>query len=184
MKLLIGVIGEKGSGKGTFAALYRELSKKPIACIKSSDVLAETLKLWHMPLTRANLQNLAIYMDGGFGNGTLSHAVRERIAVAAEDVVIFEGIRWPTDVDLVRSFPGNILVSITASPDIRFERLKKRKEKIGEGEMNHEQFMQEEQAKTEVYIADLAAKADIKIDNSGDEAALRRSVEAFIKSRT
>lgn len=179
MKLLIGIIGEKGGGKGTFTNIFKEISGLSPACIKSSDVLVDTLNMWGIPLTRINLQHLAIIMDGEYGKGSLSTAVKNRIAQTKEEIVFFEGIRWSTDVELLRSFPNNIFVYVTASAENRFERMKKRKEKIGEGDMSWEQFMKEEQEQTEIYIPDLAKQADVVVQNDGSEAEFKKAVTDF-----
>jgi dephospho-CoA kinase len=179
MNSVIGIIAEKGAGKGTLTGYLKKYAKVPVAVIKSSDVLAETLTLWGIPLTRSNLQNLAIYMDGGFGKGTLSTAVKARIEKAPEEIIIFEGIRWPTDVTLVRSFQKNTLLSITVDSQIRFERLKKRNEKVGEGAMDFNQFMAEENVMTETGIKELALQADVVFENNGTEAEFEEKIKTF-----
>lgn len=181
MKTVIGIVGEKGSGKGTFTELFRELSQNPIGCVKSSDILAETLRLWKIPLTRKNLQDLAIIMDGHYGTGSLSNAVRERIASAKEDIVIFEGIRWQSDVDMVESFPNHLIVYVTAPVDVRYQRTRERKEKVGEGEATFEEFMKEEKVSTETQIASIGEKAGVKIGNLGSKSEFREKIrEHFV----
>jgi dephospho-CoA kinase len=183
MRLLIGVMGEKGGGKGTFVNVLRSVASETISAVKSSDVLAETLNLWHIPLTRSNLQNMAIIMSNQYGKGTLSNAVRERINVTKEEIVIYEGIRWPTDIDLVRSFPDNLLVYITADPKVRFERMKKRNEKVGEGEMTFEQFMKEEQAGTETHLPVISKQADVKIENNGSKEEFKNQIRKLYQEK-
>ncbi len=186
MKILIGVIGEKGAGKGTFTKFFREAvvaSGTPVSIfnIKSSDILAKTLNMWDIPLTRSNLQQLAIIMDGQYGSGSLSHAIKNEISNAKEDIVIFEGIRWPSDVEMVRSFPNNKIVSVQAIPEIRYERIKLRNEKVGESMATYEQFMAEEKVATETQIATLAEGADFKIDNNGGEKEFAEKVVEFFR---
>lgn len=179
MKTVIGVVGEKGSGKGIFVHMLQALSSKSIDCVKSSDVLAETLTMWDISLTRSNLQQLAIIMNAKYGDTTLSHAVEKRIRDFPADTVIYEGIRWPSDVEMIKKFPKNILVYITASPEVRYKRTLKRKEKVGEGNATFEQFMQEENVLTETSIPSIAAQADVKILNSGTKEELEEKVSKF-----
>jgi len=179
MKTVIGVIGEKGSGKGTFVHLLQALSSKSVGCVKSSDILAETLTLWDIPLSRSNLQQLAIVMNGKYGDTSLSNAVEQRIRSLQKDVVVFEGIRWPGDLATIRKFEKSILVYITAPVEERYKRTLERKEKAGEGEATFEQFLEEEQVATETQISTLAKEADIKIENIGTKEELEEKVKAF-----
>lgn len=183
MKILIGVIGEKGAGKGTFTKLFKSAasSEISIANIKSSDILAKTLHMWDIPLTRSNLQQLAIIMDKQYGQGSLSHAIKNEIMNAKEDIIIFEGIRWPSDVEMVRSFPNNIIVAVHATPEIRYERIKLRNEKVGESNASFEQFMEEEKVATETQIVELGKKADVQIDNNAGEGEFAEKVKEFYK---
>jgi len=78
--LLVGLLGEKRSGKGTFVNfLMQRVKPKSMGRVRSVDVLYETLKIWGIDATRMNLIKLAVAMDGAYGKGTLTEAVRQRI---------------------------------------------------------------------------------------------------------
>ncbi|TSC65567.1 MAG: Uncharacterized protein CEO21_377, partial [Microgenomates group bacterium Gr01-1014_80] len=87
MKLIIGLVGEKGSGKGTFAKFLQEIVPD-CSYIRYSDILVETLNFWSLPLTRANYQNLANTMEKSFGSGTLANATKPRIQNLPGAIVI------------------------------------------------------------------------------------------------
>ncbi len=177
--ILIGLVGENGSGKETFANLLKEkFGTNAVTHIHTSDLLKETLTAWSVPLTRRNLQDMAIIMDHAYGKGTLSRAIKERITNAKTDFVILDGVRWQSDVDLIRSITPNKLVYITASVEHRYERIKTRKEKVGEDQASFEQFLKEEQIETELEIKNIGKGADITIVNDGSIEDLRREVEA------
>lgn len=177
--LIFGLVGEKGSGKETFGNLLMETAKtKKIARIRFSDILNYTLKLWDLPNTRENLQHLAVIMDNAYGIGTLSHALSKQIRETKADIVIMDGVRWKSDVKLIRSFPDNILVYITADLDIRYHRLKLRKEKKDEAK-TYEQFMKEEKAQNELLIPQIGSKADFRIENNGSLEDFKKEVEKF-----
>ena len=182
-KIIIGVVGEKGSGKGTFAKLLQEvLPQKTIEVIRSSDILKQTLQLWGLPETRGNLQRLTIMVEQAFGSGTLSHTVHEKLVNSQADIVIFDGVRWEVDVEMLRQFPQNFLVYITADPHIRHERTKVRGEKAGEENATFEQFMREEQALTEVLIPEIGLLADLTINNNGSTEDFKKQVEEFCQN--
>jgi dephospho-CoA kinase len=181
MKLCIGLVGEKGGGKDTFTSIFQEIvgSDYFIKRYKTSDLLGRTLDMWHLPRTRHNLQHLAIVMDGGFGIGTLTNALREEIKKEESDIVIFDAIRWQSDVDMVKSFPKNLIIYITADSKVRYERSKARKEKIGEGSITYEQFMDEEKVATETEISSIGKKADVTVRNEEGIDQFRAKVLEF-----
>lgn len=180
--IVIGLVGEKGSGKGTFAELFAASAPagSRVVRVRFSDILRETLDCWHLPSSRANLQNLSKVMDAEFGNGTLAHAMGHRIANTQADLVILDGVRWEADRLLIRSFPQNLLVYVTAAARVRYERLRARGEKTGESTTTFEQFLEEEGAIAERAIPAIAATADARIMNEGSLDELRRQVNAVI----
>jgi dephospho-CoA kinase len=178
---IIGLVGEKGSGKDTFAKYLQEISEKKIAHIRFSDLLKQTLKLWDLPLTRANLQKLAQVLEN-FGAGTVAHGLEKQIQETDAEIIILDGIRWKPDVELLQKFPEHKLVYITADPKLRFERLKSRGEKIGESEMTYEQFLEEERAPNELLIAEIGSEADAKIENNGPIEEFDEDIRKFYES--
>lgn len=187
MKTIIGLVGEKGSGKETFGNFLMETSPKKISGaflrirrIRFSDILNQTLMLWTIPKTRENLQHLAVVMDTGFGTGTLTDSISNKIKRIDADIVILDGVRWETDEMLVRNFPKNYLIYITADADLRFERLKKRSEKKGEAK-TLTQFLKSEKAKNELLIQKIGKRANVRIVNNGTFEDLKKQVENFYR---
>ncbi len=179
MKILLGLVGEKGSGKGTFAALLRQrLTDASLEVFRFSDILFETLNMWHIPTTRENLQKLAVIMES-FGSGTLSRAIKERVAKSTADIVVLDGIRWESDEAVLRNYPNNHLMYIRADASIRFSRLVARKEKSGEGETTWKQFLKEEHASNEITIPQIGLRADTAVIHNGDMKNLDLQVEKF-----
>ncbi|MBU2566194.1 hypothetical protein KKG46_01390, partial [Patescibacteria group bacterium] len=69
---------------------------------------------------------------------------------------------------------------ITAPAEVRFERLKNRNEKIGEGNMTWEEFIEISKRETERTIAGVAEQAELHIDNSGSMAELEQKLQDMI----
>src|SRR5690349_18604003 len=140
--LVLGLVGEKGSGKETFCVFLEQIAqRKTVFHIRFSDILKQTLMLWDLPITRENLQRLAVVMDDGFGVGTLTHAISEQIVGSDADIIILDGIRWQSDVKLLESFPHHKLIYITADLEKRYNRLLLRGEKSEEMTSTLDQFI-------------------------------------------
>lgn len=185
MKLVIGLVGEKGSGKQTFVNFFKEVALRQaqglsIRQVRFSDILAQTLLIWDIANTRANLQKLAMVMNDNFGAKALAHAAEFNIETEMADILILDGVRRQSEVRMVKNL-GGTLIYITADQKLRFERLKKRSEKVGETGLSYEQFMQEEMVKTELEIPKLGAKADVKIENNGTLEDFRKEIEKFFR---
>ena len=116
----------------------------------------------------------------------LANTVKRRALADPNSITGLDGVRWREDETMVRSFPSDvlsILIYTTADADIRYKRLKKRKEKTGEDELNREQFDREEKTHTEIFIPQIGSRADWRIDNNGTEAELTDKVDEFFRSQ-
>ena len=116
MRIAIGLIGPIGSGKSSFAAELRKVSDNivKIQAYTSGGLLKETLNIWGIEPIRDNLQKLPVVMEKAFDTGALARAMKARMQRSAAEIAIFDGIRWKADVDILRSFPQNILIGFTA----------------------------------------------------------------------
>ena len=184
MRLVIGLIGEMGAGKETFARIVANIAKPlTIKHLGTGELLRETLEAWSLPLSRENLQGLAIAMDARFGAGTLARAQTKKIRETTEDIVIYDSVRWSHDVEVIKSFP-HVLVYITAYPELRWLRLKQRGQKAGENVMSFEQFKQLENQLTETEVKSLGAGADVVVFNNGTldqfNFLIRRQLDQYL----
>ena len=174
---VIGLVGEKGSGKGAFAKILEEVAKpKQVVPVRTSGLVRETLDMWHIQPTRVHLQKLAVIMDQTYGVGTLAEATYQRAIKVEADIIIIESIRWDADVALIRRFPKNVLVYITAPPAVRHVSTISRGEKMGESETTFEQFMEEEKAENEIHIPRIGALADYTIRNEGTIEQYKKAI--------
>ena len=180
MKIVIGVLGEKGSGKETFTTLLRELlPEKEIELVRTSDAMRKTLELWGLPVIRENYSKLVLEMEKTFGEGTLAKAAHLSVDKSSADIVVVDGIRRLPELDLVRLFPKNFLIYVTADVKVRFERIVSRGEKSNEKQMSFEDFLKEESLPTEQLISEMGEQADIKIENNGGLSSFKVKVNDF-----
>jgi len=184
MPVIIGLLGEKRAGKGTFVRILTELAKpKTVGVIHSVDIFYETFKTWSIEPTRANLSALFVAMKEQYGEDVLTSAVYKKMISDKSDIVIFDGVRMPADRDMVRKFENNFLVYVTAGPKMRWERGKIAKEKAGEDKISFEQFMKEEEAHTEKFIPKIGEEADFKIVNEGTLEDYKNEVKRFLEDK-
>lgn len=178
-KIIIGVIGRKLSGKGTFGECVREmLPKHNVVLMSFSDVLFDTLLLWDLERSRHHLQRLAIIMNQEFGEGTLTHAVQKRLGKADADIVIVDGVRWLSDRDMLRLLPDTLLVYVAANAKTRYAR-RSSGGKFGEATVSYRKFLRQEKVLTEQYIEEMGRSADYTIKNNGTIEAFRDAVKTF-----
>ena len=150
----------------------------PVVHLRSSELLLEIARLVGVrpnEVSRAQLIQLAVDLVKNFGEGCISKGMQEKIS-RHDGIVIFDGIRLPTDAPMVRSFKSNLLIYVTAKSEIRFERRRSVKEKAGEETMTYEQFLIEENLETERHIPEIGKTADIRINNNGHYHDLRSRV--------
>ena len=145
---VIGLVGEKGGGKGTVVEILKEvLGRDKIAVFTYSNLLAETLDYFNLPHTRANFQALATFLRS-LNPRILAEKIESQINELPKQprlfnelkFIVVDGIRKQAELSPVSKFNGK-LIYVTASLEIRFERLKNRAEKQGEAFMTFEKFM-------------------------------------------
>ncbi|GMQ95065.1 MAG: AAA family ATPase [Patescibacteria group bacterium] len=183
MKVVIGLVGQKRAGKGASIEFLKKMAAPArVGRIGFSDVLFETLSAWGIEPSRENLQRLVVVMDDTYGAGTLTRAVAQRVGKTDADIIVLDGVRWETDVRMLREFPNNFLVYITADPHVRFERTRQSAEKAGEAEVTFRQFMKEEEAPNELLIPKIGAEADFHIINNRTLDHLEDQVKTFYET--
>ncbi len=178
MTLVIGLVGEKGSGKQTFVNFVKELfPSSSIRQVRFSDILAQTLMLWDIPQTRPNLQKLAIIMNDAFGATALASAAKFSMEDDPSDIIILDGIRRASELRLVKEMTNSIVIYITAEQELRYKRLKLRSEKVGEVGLSFEQFLKEEQSKAESEIPEISKKADVTLENNSSKEEFKNKIK-------
>lgn len=186
MKLVIGIVGPPLAGKETCANLFDKLLVEDGYSVSRhtfSDILRDTLALWDIIPDRENLQKMALVMNAetGFGDGALSRAMKHRIKDDDSDVTILDGVRWLGDEKMIRSLNDEgiktIIIYISASPEIRYARLKERN-RAGESTTTWEDFVRQGKALNEIDIPDIGSRAEILLHNDyTDVNDFRKDIE-------
>lgn len=180
-KIIIGLIGEKGSGKGTVSSYL--IRKYRAVHYGTSNILRRTLKDLHVLVTRDNLAKLALVLKEGYGQSVIIDSLIKDIEGNGSDIIIADGIRMHGDVEPLRKKYGRnfYLVYVYADLKLRYKRTKARKEKDGEDKTTFRQFLEEEGKLTEVAIHEIGKRADFKLNNNGPADDLRKQVDEMMK---
>ncbi|MDP3793990.1 MAG: AAA family ATPase [Candidatus Uhrbacteria bacterium] len=178
-KLIIGLVGQAGCGKGTVADILREQYGADYT--RFSAILGDVLLRIHLEKTRENLIKLSEALRHTFGEDVLSYALEGDVVTSPKDIIVIDGIRRLEDIVALEPLPNFKLVAIDAPPKVRYERMKKRGEKVGEKNMTWEEFLKEEKASTEVTIPGVMARAWKTLSNANTREELETMVHQMMK---
>jgi dephospho-CoA kinase len=178
-KLVIGLMGQAGCGKGTAAEYLRE--NYGAGYIRFSGILSDILKRISVEKTRDNFVKLSETLRQAFGEDVFSFAVEKAALSAPEDIVVIDGIRRMQDIVALEPLPQFKLIAIDVNPELRFERMKKRGEKASESTMTWDRFQEESRFSTEITIPDVMKRAWKTIKNEGTEEEFEDKIHEALK---
>lgn len=184
--IVIGLTGEKRGGKGMFVKFLQEmLPDKKILRMGFGDIIGDILDIIGKEKSRENMQKVPIGLINEFKEpDIITKAMKkkiERLVKENFDILILDGIRtWP-DLEMLKSFPGSLLVYVTASPETRYERARKSNEKVGDNSLTLEKFKAQDEAEIERLIPEIGKKCDYTISNERTLGEYREDVETFAK---
>ncbi len=179
-KMIIGFVGQAGAGKGTASEILAQ--KANVQIFTFSDILADLLKRLYIEKSRDNLIKISTALREAFGQSTLANVMKKQVQQSQADIIIVDGIRRMEDIEDLNKDPKFHLVEIQTLPEIRFERLKNRNEKAGEGNMTWEEFLALGERETEKTITEVAKLAKYRIDNDGNLEELKKKLETLIQN--
>lgn len=122
-KKVIAVVGPIASGKGTLITL---LEAKGYIKISLSDIVRTKTHEWGLELTRKNLQDVGDKLRKSFGPSFLAEMVVHTITQNPEKKYVIDSVRNPAEVAYLQKHLHAFVIGITASPQKRFELMKKR----------------------------------------------------------
>lgn len=172
-KTIIGIIGEKGSGKDTVANIFT--TDHNAIVIGGGDLLSELLTLLHLPTSRENLQKLVATLRKTFGENVIQDALLKNTMQESNEIIVINGLRKPSELKQLQSL-GASIIYVTAPLETRLERTNTRQQKADDSAQELAQFKNEEQHSAERDISSLVKSADFTINNNGSLTELQEQV--------
>ena len=177
--MIIGVTGNNGSGKDTFARYLVE--RKGFEHISLSDFIREETAKRGIDLARNNFHEVANRMREERGAGILAKIARERMVKGKNYVVT--SIRNPGEIKALEESDDFVMVSVDAPIKIRFNRIMERNRKNEKELLSFEEFEKFEAdelkslSTSSQQMKECIDMARFKIDNSGSLEAFPKEIE-------
>jgi dCMP deaminase len=119
--MIFGLTGRNASGKGEAAKFFRS---KGFHFLSLSDVIREELQRRGHEVSRENLIQMGRELRSDHGNGYLAQRIFQRLE--PDQNYIIDSFRHPDEVAVFRTRPDFHLLAISAEPELRFERIRRR----------------------------------------------------------
>jgi len=179
-KLILGIAGEMGSGKGTIAE-YVSLEHRGSAH-RFSTVLRDVLDRIYLDQSRENLNKLSTILRKNFGEDLLSKSMYHDTYKDEHEIVVVDGVRRMTDIEYLSQVPYFKLIYVDSDIQTRYERVTKRSENPNDSKKTFEEFKQDNEDESELQIRDLKSYANYVIDNNGTFIELYKQIDDIIKN--
>lgn len=165
MAIVIGFVGQLSSGKDTVVDYVKDHYGAEV--FGFSKILKEILVTLDLEQNRDNYVKVSEIVREHFGDDILSKVMAKRVNESDAKIIAVDGVRRESDYQYLKNNPDFYLVNVFASPETRYERLKKRTEKKDDQGKTWEEFLEDHKKSTEVTIEEVARQADFTVDNNG-----------------
>jgi dephospho-CoA kinase len=176
-KVVVGVAGMPGSGKGVFRNTVQKIGY-PVVIM--GDVVREEVKRRNLKPTPKNLGKTMLNLRELDGPAVVAKRCIPKMEKATGRIVVVDGVRSLAEVEeFKKNFPNFILIAIHASPETRYQRLSRRKR--SDDPTNWDTFMERDRRELGVGMGAVIATADHTIINEGTLAQLKTEIRRVMK---
>lgn len=177
-KLILGISGEMGSGKGTIAKHVIEQHKGNAH--RFSTILRDVLDRVYVEQSRENISIISTVLRKNFGEDILAKAMYHDAENDQHDLVVVDGVRRMADISYLKELPHFKLIYLEADMQKRYERIVKRAENTDDKTKTFEDFKKDHELETELQIRDLKNYANNILNNDGTYADLYMQIDEII----
>lgn len=176
-KVVVGIAGMPGSGKGVFRRIVQKMGY-PVVIM--GDVVREEVKRRKLKPTPENLGKIMLNLRELEGSAAIAKRCIPKVKNATRRIVVIDGVRSLDEVEeFKKHFPHFILIAIHASPKTRYQRLFRRKR--SDDPTNWETFKQRDLRELGVGMGAVIAAANHTIVNEGTLAQLKNKIRQVMK---
>lgn len=177
-KIIIGLVGETGSGKDTVAHYLKR--RYGVQLLRFSLPLKKTLNLFFNKSSKKDQAWLYSTFKERFGEDVLHQGVR-RYVEQHDGLMCINGMRILKDLDFIKFFENSYIIYVTAGQKLRWERATGRGEK-SDDQQSFGSFQKfEETIETEKDVPIIGAQADFIVKNDGTMDDLLWQVDDAMK---
>ncbi|MFB5606682.1 MAG: AAA family ATPase [Candidatus Nitrosomaritimum yanchengensis] len=160
-KLIVCLTGMPGAGKSTIA---EGLKSKGYEIINMGNAVRNEAKKRNLEPTGPNLGKLMLELREKNGPGAVAELVKPQIENSSSEVIIIDGIRSSSEIEVLRKYGTVKLLAIHASTETRFDFLKQRGR--SDDPKTKENFEERDDRELGVGISNPIALSDDAISNN------------------
>ncbi|MBP7807409.1 AAA family ATPase [Candidatus Saccharibacteria bacterium] len=175
---IYGLAGTNGAGKDSLAEMLVERHKFYFAI--ATDMLREELEKRGLPTDRVHKSQLSSEWRRQYGMAAIVDRAWEDFQKVKDqyDGIIIGSLRHPGEVDKIHELGGEV-IWVDADPQIRYARIQNNDRGRVEDRKTFDEFMADEAREMQpegdeatLHVAAVKAKADIFIDNDGNDITI------------
>ena len=176
-KVVVGITGMPGAGKGVFR---RTIQRLGYPFVIMGDEVREEVKRRELKPTPENLAETMLNLRKIEGSAAIAKRCILKLKNQPRQVVFIDGIRSLNEVEeFKKHFPMFILITIHASPKTRYQRLIRRRR--SDDPTDWDTFMERDLRELGIGMGDVISVADYMIVNEGTIRQLKQKTLQFIK---
>ena len=178
-KLILGLVGEIASGKGTVVDYLAQ--NHNASTHRFSTIIRDVLDRLYIEHSRDSLQQTSSMLRNTYGENILAKVMDGDTKNDDNSIIVIDGIRRIADIEFLKENPDFKLVFIDVSLEKRYERIIQRGENADDKNKTFEEFKLDAQREAELTIGELRNKANVILDNNGKREDLERQIEELLK---
>lgn len=160
-KLIVCLTGMPGAGKSTIA---EGLKSKGYEIINMGNAVRNEAKKRNLEPTGPNLGKLMLELREKNGPGAVAELVKSQIENSTSEVILIDGIRSSSEIEVLRKYGTVKLLAIHASTETRFDFLQQRGR--SDDPKTKENFEERDDRELGVGISNPIALSDDAISNN------------------